>query len=259
MIPCGVVQVYFSYLKGAMIENRDLLEQAEAWGVPITPEQEAQFERYLALLYEKNKQMNLTRVPKEHATGRHLLDSLSLFSAAFLPEGGRVLDIGTGAGLPGIVIKIVRPDARVTLLDAHGKTIEFLKTTCQALGLTGMQFKQRRAEEWAHLPEAREQFDWVVARAVAKMPVLVELMLPYVRVGGVALALRSEHEWEAIEAVSGAVHFFGARMTTVRVRFETEEGPMTRSIACFHKEQPTPKGYPRHWAVIQQQPLGGRA
>lgn len=242
-----------------MIENRHLLEQAEAWGIHITPEQETQLERYLALLYEKNEQMNLTRVPKEHATGRHLLDSLSLFSAATLPEGGRVLDIGTGAGLPGIVMKVVRPDARVTLLDSHGKTMDFLKATCQAMGLTGMQFKQRRAEEWAHLPEAREQFDWTVARAVAKMPVLIELMLPYVRVGGVALALRSEHEWEAIEAVSGTAHFLGARMTATRVGFETEEGHTTRYIACFHKEQPTPKGYPRRWAVIQQQPLGGKA
>lgn len=242
-----------------MLENRELLKQAEAWGIHITSEQEEQIEQYLALLYEKNEQMNLTRVSREHAVGRHILDSLSLFSAAVLPEGARVLDIGTGAGLPGIVIKMVRPDARVTLLDSHGKTMKFLQETCRALGLTGMQFKQRRAEEWAHLPEAREQFDWVTARAVAKMPVLVELMLPYVRVDGVALALRSEHEWEAIEAVSGTAHFLGAKMTTIRVSFDTEAGNVTRYIVRFHKERPTPQGYPRSWATMQKQPLGGKA
>jgi len=242
-----------------MLVNRERLQQAEAWGVHITIEQEAQIEHYLALLYEKNEQMNLTRVPRAHAVGRHILDSLSLFSAAALPEGARVLDIGTGAGLPGIVIKIVRPDTRVTLLDAHGKTMIFLQETCRALGLTGMQFKQRRAEEWAHLPEAREQFDWVTARAVAKMPVLVELMLPYLKMGGVALAARSEHEWDAIDAVSEIARFLGAKMTTVRVGFETEEGSVTRSIVRFDKERPTLQGYPRSWAAIQKQPPGGTA
>jgi 16S rRNA (guanine527-N7)-methyltransferase len=256
MIPCRTVQVY---LQAIMIGNWSLLEQVEPWGIEITSECQTKLEYFLTLLYEKNEHINLTRVPKEHAVGRHILDSLSLFSAATLSEGVRVLDVGTGAGLPGVVIKIVRPDARVTLLDSHGKTMEFLKETCQTLGLTGMQFKQRRAEEWAHLPEAREQFDWVVARALARMPVLVELMLPYVRLGGAALALRSEHEWEAIEAVSGTAHFLGARMTAVRIAFNTEEGQTSRYIACFRKEQPTPKEYPRRWAIIQQQPLGGKA
>jgi 16S rRNA (guanine527-N7)-methyltransferase len=175
----------------AHIGDWALLEQATAWGVALDSHTRDLLLRYLTLLYEANQRVNLTRVPAEQAVGRHLLDSLCLLAVYTPPEGARVLDIGTGAGLPGIPLAIARPDLRLTLLDSHGKTVQFLREACAALGLPAT-VMQARAEEWAHNPDAREQFDLAVARAVAKMPILTELMTPFLKVGGVG-ACPQEH------------------------------------------------------------------
>ena len=135
-----------------------LLEQTTAWGVVLEAHTCERLLRYLALLYEANQRVNLTRVPAEQAVGRHLLDSLCLLAVYTPPEGARVLDIGTGAGLPGIPLAVARPDLRLTLLDSHGKTVQFLREACAALGLPAT-VVQARAEEWAHNSDAREQFD----------------------------------------------------------------------------------------------------
>ena len=181
----------------AHIGDWALLEQATAWGVALDSHTRDLLLRYLTLLYEANQRVNLTRVPAEQAVGRHLLDSLCLLAVYTPPEGARVLDIGSGAGLPGIPLAIARPDLQLTLLDSHGKTVQFLREACAALGLPAT-VVQARAEEWAHNPDAREQFDLAVARAVAKMPILTELMTPFLKVGGVGLALKSTGEADEI-------------------------------------------------------------
>ncbi len=238
------------------IGDWNLLRQVEQWGLTLTPAQIALFRHYLERLYQQSEQFNLTRVPPEQAVGRHLLDSLCLLAHHTPPKEGALLDVGTGAGLPGIPLKIARPDLALTLLDSHGKTVRFLRTVCQQIGLDA-EVVQVRAEEWAHDPSARERFDWVVARAVASMPILAELLLPFVKVGGYALALKSAHEQEEINSAHPAVAILGATLTVQPITFTTEQGELTRLIACMHKQSHTPQGYPRRWSHILRSPLGG--
>jgi 16S rRNA (guanine527-N7)-methyltransferase len=200
--------------------------------------------------------VNLTRVPAEQAVGRHLVDSLCLLAVYTPPEGARVLDIGSGAGLPGIPLSRLRaPTCALTLLDSHGKTVQFLQEVCAALGLNAT-VVQARAEVWAHNPDAREQFDLAVARAVAKMPILTELMTPFLKVGGVGLALKSTGEADEILGAAPAARTLGATLELHTVSFETEQGPVSRAIGMLLKERPTPKPYPRAWKQILNRPLG---
>lgn len=235
-----------------------LLTQLTEWGVPLDAEEEQRLRAYLTKLYEANQRFNLTRVPPEQAVGRHLLDSLCLLKAVQPPVGARVLDIGTGAGLPGIPLKIVRPDIRLTLLDSHGKTVQFLRAVCETLELEA-QVVQARAEEFAHQPDAREGYEWVVARAVAKMPILAELMLPFVKVApeARALALKSQQEHEEVCEAEHAVRLLGGTMQMETVHFQTEQGIIARLIVCMRKHAPTPPLYPRRWSQILKHPLRG--
>ncbi len=240
----------------AQLGDWSLTQQLYQWGVLLSEAQLALLRRYLEHLYEANQQMNLTRVPPEQAVGRHLLDSLCLLRVHPFPRGARVLDIGTGAGLPAIPIAIVRPDLCLTLLDSHGKTVNFLQQTCALLGIPAT-VVHARAEEWAHTPDAREQFDIAFARAVAKMPILTELMVPFLKVGGVGLALKSIHELEEIRTAEAAAQALGAELEIRFTEYESETGLVQRAIALLHKVQPTPKRYPRRWSQITKHPLGG--
>jgi 16S rRNA (guanine527-N7)-methyltransferase len=239
----------------AYIGDWALLEQTTAWGVVLEAHTRERLLRYLALLYEANQRVNLTRVPAEQAVGRHLVDSLCLLAVYTPPEGARVLDIGAGAGLPGIPLAIVRPDLRLTLLDSHGKTVQFLREACAALGIDAT-VVQARAEKWAHAPEARGQFDAVIARAVAKMPILTELMTPFLKIGGVGLALKSANETDEILQAVPAAQILGATLELHTMRFETEQGTLSRAIGLLRKERLTPEQYPRAWKQILSRPLG---
>ncbi|MGQ9657527.1 MAG: 16S rRNA (guanine(527)-N(7))-methyltransferase RsmG [Fimbriimonadales bacterium] len=241
----------------ASIGDWAILEQVQAWGILLDTHIRERLERYLMLLYTANQQMNLTRVPPEQAVGRHLVDSLCLLAVYLPPQGAQVLDIGTGAGLPGIPLAIVRPDLQMTLLDSHGKTVQFLREACAALELDA-RVVHARAESWAHTPEAREQFDVVVARAVAKMPLLTELMAPFVKIGGVGLALKSAQETDEILQATPAAQALGATLNLHTVSFLTEQGTVSRAIGQLRKEHPTPKQYPRAWKQILNRPLGGK-
>lgn len=241
----------------ALIGDWSLLEQASAWGIALDTRARERLERYLTLLYTANEQMNLTRVPSEQAVGRHLVDSLCLLAVHMPPHEAQVLDIGSGAGLPGIPLAIMRPDLRMTLLDSHGKTVQFLREACAALDLDTA-VVQARAEEWAHTPQAREQFDVVVARAVAKMPILTELMTPFLKIGGIALALKSAQETDEILQTTQAAQALGATLELDTVRFLTEQGSVSRAIGRLRKERTTPKQFPRAWKQILNRPLGGK-
>jgi len=240
------------------IGDWSLLSQTARWGLTLSEAQQAQLRQYLEHLYAANRTMNLTRVPPEQSVGRHLLDSLCLLGVHSPPEGAHALDIGAGAGLPGVPLAVARPDLRLTLLDSHGKTVQFLQQTCTLLNLNA-EAVQARAEEWAHRPDAREQFDFVVARAVAKMPVLTELMTPFLKLGGVGLALKSINELDEIRAAEPATEVLGATLSVETIEFETEQGAVQRAVAVLRKRRPTPAQYPRSWAQIIKRPLGGKA
>ena len=203
------------------------------------------------LLLEKNKVMNLTAITEPEEVARlHLLDSLYLLKSGGL--GKAVVDVGSGAGFPGMPLAIAAPSIEVTLLDSLGKRIAFLEEAAGALGIQNVKCVQARAEEFAG--EKRESFDGAVSRAVAALPVLCELCLPLVKVGGVFVAMKSSHTEEEIEQAKRAVKLLGGRIVSVEdYRIPTTE--VVHRLVKVEKISPTPKKYPRRFALIKKQPL----
>ena len=230
---------------------RATLEQ----GLPalgLGPELIEPLETFSRMLLEKNQVMNLTAItdPRDVAV-LHLLDSLTLTGLAGL-EGRTVVDVGTGAGFPGVPLAIARPSARVTLLDSLGKRVDFLQESCRALGLDNVECVHGRAEEFAG--ERRETFDLAVSRAVAALPVLCELCLPLVKVGGAFWAMKSVDTEEEISASKTAVKVLGGRIQAVS-DYTIPTTEVVHRVVCIQKTAPTPKKYPRRFALIKKQPL----
>ncbi|MCI9443876.1 MAG: 16S rRNA (guanine(527)-N(7))-methyltransferase RsmG [Oscillospiraceae bacterium] len=210
-------------------------------------------EQFSAFMLERNQVMNLTAItePKDIAA-LHLLDSLALIPAAGL-EAEQIVDVGTGAGFPGMPLAIVRPSLRVTLLDSLGKRVDFLKETCKTLKLDNTECVHARAEEFA--VARREIFDAAVSRAVAALPVLCELSLPLVRIGGRMLAMKSSHTEEEIRQAESAVRILGGRLEWVK-DYTIPTTDVVHRVICIQKVSPTPKKYPRRFALIKKSPLG---
>ena len=208
-------------------------------------------EEFSRLLVKKNEVMNLTGItePREVAT-LHLLDSLSLLPLADL-TGKKIIDVGTGAGFPGVPLKIVLPESHVTLLDSLNKRVDFLQESCDALGLTGVECVHARAEEFGH----REEYDYAVSRAVAALPVLCELCLPLVKVGGEFLAMKSSHTEDEINQAKAAIALLGGSITEV-IDYTIPTTDIVHRVVRIRKDKPTPKKYPRRFAQIKKQPLG---
>ena len=209
-------------------------------------------EEFSALLVEKNKVMNLTGItePREIATV-HLLDSLSLLPMAEL-AGKTVVDVGTGAGFPGVPLAIALPDSHITLLDSLNKRIEFLKESCAAIGLANVDCVHGRAEEFA--ADRRESFDFAVSRAVASLPMLCELCLPLVKVGGQFLAMKSSHTEDEIAEAKSAIAKLGGKIEAVE-DYTIPTTDVVHRVVRIKKIAPTPKKYPRRFAQIKKQPL----
>ena len=230
---------------------RATLEQ----GLPalgLGPELIEPLETFSRMLLEKNQVMNLTAItdPRDVAV-LHLLDSLALTGLAGL-EGRTVVDVGTGAGFPGVPLAIARPSARMTLLDSLGKRVDFLRESCRTLGLDNVECVHGRAEEFAG--ERRETFDLAVSRAVAALPVLCELCLPLVKVGGAFWAMKSVDTEEEISASKTAVKVLGGRIQAVS-DYTIPTTEVVHRVVCIQKTAPTPKKYPRRFALIKKQPL----
>ncbi len=203
-------------------------------------------EKFLALVLEANQSMNLTAVrDPQQARVRHIDDSLSLLGCADF-RGKRVLDVGTGAGYPGMALKIAEPSIDLTLLDATEKKVEFLRGAARELGLS-VTCVHERAELYAHMAGAREQFDIVVARGVAELSVLLEICLPFVRVGGLFLAMKDN----TLEAAP-ATRFGGSAGTPVEVKLSPE---IIHYVIPFKKIQICAAQYPRSWAAITKRPF----
>ena len=220
--------------------------------VSVSTDTIGQLEQFSALLVEKNKFMNLTGItePREVAT-LHLLDSLSLVPMADL-AGKAVVDVGTGAGFPGVPLAIALPTSRVTLLDSLNKRIEFLKESCAAIGLANVECVHGRAEEFA--ADRRESYDFAVSRAVANLPMLCELCLPLVKVGGEFLAMKSSHTEEEIAEAKSAIAKLGGKIVAV-ADYTIPTTDVVHRVVRIKKVSPTPSKYPRRFAQIKKQPL----
>jgi 16S rRNA (guanine527-N7)-methyltransferase len=234
-----------------------LRARADALGVRLDGDQCEQFARYYRVLTDWGRRVSLTSVTGwEQVQARHFLDSLMV--AAVLPQGlldgGRVLDVGSGGGFPGLPLKIAFPGLRMGLLEATGKKVAFLRELVGLLGLSGVEVYHGRAEELGHDPELREGFGAVLVRGLAKMPVLVELTLPFVRIGGVLAAQKKGEFASEVAGAQGAVAVLGGG--SPEVRWLSLPGVLERrAVVLVPKIASTPSGYPRRPGMPTKRPL----
>lgn len=222
-----------------------LARRAAEAQIALTPEQIGRFAVYYEMLTDWNTRMNLTALTApEDVAVKHIIDSLTAYDAALFDEAATLIDVGTGAGLPGIPLALYAPHIAVTLMDALQKRVRFLREVTAAMGLTNTRCIHARAEEAARQAEHRERYDIAVSRAVARMPVLLAYTLPLVRVGGTLLALKGRaYAEEAAEGAATANILGGGRIHARPVHLPGLDD--VRAILAVHKERPTPNAYPR--------------
>ena len=232
-----------------------LKNAAEEYGISLSDTQLQQFDRYQELLVEWNQKMNLTALtePKDVAI-KHMIDSVSVYDEKWFSEGMSVIDVGTGAGFPGLPLKILCPSLKVTLLDSLNKRVKFLETVVSELGLSDIVCVHARAEEAARQKQYREKFDAVVSRAVARLPILAEYDLPFVRVGGFFAAMKGAKYEEEAEEAKKAVKLLGGGEPVLR-EIKLPELEDKRGIIYIRKEKKTPSVYPRKAGTPEKNPI----
>lgn len=231
-----------------------MLDGAAAMGIDMTQTQAEQFEAYHALLREANRHMNLTRVSEDlrESADRNYLDSIAPLALPF-PSAVRAIDVGSGAGFPGIPLSIMLPQTRFTLLDSLGKRVKFLQSVIDALGLNA-EAVHARAEDAARSPGFRESYDLAVARAVAPMNVLCELMLPFVKVGGCMLSMKGPGLDDELVAARSAMALLGGGTPKV-FALSIPGRDWDHRAAFIQKQFPTPDKYPRTAGIPEKRPL----
>ena len=234
-----------------MIDKNRLEAKCAALGIALTGPMLDALDQYAEILVEYNQKVNLTAITDpEGIEDKHFADSLLL---ANLPEtAGKLVDVGTGAGFPGMPMKILEPSIQLTLLDSLGKRITFLQEVCDNLGLTDVQCVHARAEEFA--AEHRQSFDFAVSRAVANLSVLGELCLPLVKPGGYFLSMKSVESGQELEAAKKAIQILGGRVERT-ADYQIPGTDVTHRVIFIKKIAETPKKYPRPFAKIKKNPL----
>ena len=225
-------------------------------GIALTDKQKQQFDKFYELLVEWNKVMNLTGITEyEEVNEKHFVDSLSIVKALDMKSVKSVIDVGTGAGFPGIPLKIAFPHLKVVLLDSLNKRINFLNTVIADLGLTDIKTIHGRAEDYAKQTEYREKFDLCVSRAVANLSTLSEYCLPYVSADGLFVPYKSGEIDEELENSKKAVKILGGKIENV-VKFQLPGTEIGRSFVKVRKIANTNKKYPRKVGLPAKEPLG---
>ena len=232
-----------------------LAARADEAGIPLTAEQIGQFLVYHEMLLDWNTRMNLTALTApEDVAVKHIIDSLTAYDAALFDGARTLIDVGTGAGLPGIPLAVYAPHLTVTLLDSLNKRVRFLTEVTAAMGLPNVRCIHARAEEAARTAEHRAAYDIAVSRAVARLPVLLEYTLPFVRVGGTLLALKGRaYAEEQKEARRAAEVLGGGRITARPVHLPGLDD--VRAILTVTKERQTPAAYPRGGGAPTRRPI----
>lgn len=233
----------------------ELITAMEAMGVSLSDTQISQFCTFHDMLIETNKVMNLTAItePGEVAV-KHMADSVSCYDEIYFPAGASLLDLGTGAGFPGIPLAILRPDIHITFFDSLQKRLNFLEQAVQALQLPNCSFLHGRAEEMAHQDAYREAFDIVTSRAVARLRILAEWALPYTKVGGICISLKgAQYEEECAES-KNALSVLGGTIQEIRP-VSLPGLADARAVIYIKKSKPSPKKYPRKPKMAAKNPL----
>ena len=231
-----------------------LLDRAAAMGIPMTAGQAEQFNLYHEMLVEANARMNLTRVPDDpaEAVDRNYLDCVAPLAGGF-PDAATAVDVGSGAGFPGIPLAIMLPDTRFTLIDALGKRVDFLREVIDRLGLNAVAL-HLRAEDAARREDLREGFDLAVARAVAPMNVLCEYLLPLVKLGGHMLALKGPGLDDELTQAGNALSLLGGAIERTQP-LAIPGRDWNHQAAWIKKAAPTPEKYPRRAGAAEKRPL----
>jgi 16S rRNA (guanine527-N7)-methyltransferase len=235
---------------------QDLTENTRSLlGVQLTSGQIAAFRKYESELLAWNSRFNLTAIDHpEKIRSKHFLDSLSCLLVMRESKKERVVDVGTGAGFPGIPLKIACPAMRLTLVESVGKKADFCRHMVERLHLMDVEVVHERAESIGTLPEHRQEYDWAVARAVASMPVLMEYLLPLVKVGGRALAMKGEGAPAEVQAAEGAMRLLGGELRQL-VPVALPGVEEQRYLVVIEKKAATPERYPRRVGVPAKRPL----
>jgi 16S rRNA (guanine527-N7)-methyltransferase len=233
----------------------ELGTMASALGLSLSEGQLAQFARYEALLLEWNQRLNLTGIREpQQIRVRHFLDSLSVAGVTGDMAGASLVDVGAGAGFPGLPLKILYPAMTLTLIESAAKKAHFLEAVCSALMLENVQVVAERVELVAHQTDYREQFDWAVARGVAELRVLVEYLLPLLQLGGTMLAQKGEGAQQELTEAAPAISLLGGSAP----RLHTVQLPGVEKLhylVLISKERPTPPAYPRRPGMPSKRPL----
>ena len=229
----------------------------EELNITLTAEQIEQFLQYYEILVEKNKVMNLTGITEyEEVIQKHFLDSLSLIRVIpdIASQKLTVIDLGTGAGFPGIPLKIAFPELEITLMDSLNKRILFLQEVIDALGLKKVSAVHGRAEEMSSNATHRQQYDLCVSRAVSNLAVLTEYCLPFVKKGGLFVSYKSADSDAEIQEGKKAISILGGKLTSVD-KFQLPDSDLRRALVCIKKVKDTPKKYPRKAGTPAKLPL----
>lgn len=223
--------------------------------IALSEKQMEQFLQYYELLVENNKVMNLTAITEfDEVVEKHFLDSVSLTKQLDLHQPLKVLDLGTGAGFPGIPLKIVFPELEITLMDSLNKRVLFLQDVISSLQLENIEAVHGRAEEAARNKKYRESFDLCVSRAVANISTLSEYCLPFVKIGGSFISYKSSTIEDELEDGKKGIAILGGKVKDV-YKFTLPDSELQRSFVIIEKEKKTPKAYPRKAGTPSKEPL----
>lgn len=232
--------------------KEEFVREVEKLGIKLSEEQLAQFQTYCDFLLEKNKVVNLTAIKdEENVYLKHFYDCITIFKSKVVLPNTKVLDIGSGAGFPGIVMKIIEPSIDLTLLDSNKKKINFLCELATKLGIKKLQFVDKRSEEY--FPLVHDEFDIVTARAVSNLNTLVEISIPFVKLNGYFLAMKGNYK-EELENSKDAIAILGGEVNEV-LEFKLPKELSERAIIKIKKVSKTPTAYPRRYDKIIKYPL----
>lgn len=236
--------------------NLEILEKGcEELGITLNDTQKNQFIQFYEYLVEKNKVMNLTGITEfQEVLVKHFLDSLACVKAVDMSKVNRIMDIGTGAGFPGVPLKIAFPHLEACLLDSLKKRVNFLEENFQLLKLENITAIHGRAEEFAKNKAYRETYDLCVSRAVSNLATLSEYCLPYVKTGGFFISYKSGTVQEEVEQAQKAIKILGGRIQDV-VYFQLPDSEIQRSLVVIEKVKATPGRYPRKAGTPLKEPL----
>ena len=238
-----------------MYDTKQFLSDLKQFNLELTDEQLHQFLKYYEMLVTWNEKMNLTAITQyDEVMKKHFVDSLSLIKAMDLSKEIPVIDVGTGAGFPGLPLKIAFPNLKITLLDSLNKRINFLNVVISELGLTGVEAIHGRAEDFAKNDSYREKYELCVSRAVANLSTLSEYCLPFVKVGGKFISYKSEKIVEELQNSGRAISILGGEIEK-QVEFELPGSDIYRNLFVINKVKCTPKKYPRKAGLPAKEPL----